>query len=157
MGKIISILLVIIITLGALFYFGPDSMKFWEDQTANTIDSVTNNPNNSQHERINAKHQYRNGTHIVAGEVTLPTPCYVLTTSAMVAESFPEQVTIAFTSSTSGDVCVQLATTERFKIEFQASVQARIKATWNGQPVELNLIEASPNEDLTKFEIFIKG
>ena len=34
---------------------------------------------------------------------------------------------------------------------------AMIKATWNGQPVELNLIPSGATEDLTNFEIFIKG
>jgi hypothetical protein len=107
--------------------------------------------------RITAKHQFKNGKHIIAGEVNLPTPCYVLDTQAIVAESYPEQVTVAFTATTGADMCAQVITTERFKVEFTASKDASIKATWNGAPAILNLIPAGENEDLTNFEVFIKG
>ncbi len=113
--------------------------------------------------RIDAKHQFKNGLpaqtgkHIVAGSVNMPTACYTLTTQATVAESMPEQVTIAFTTSTSGDICAQVITAERFKVDFTASENAQIKATWNGKPAILNLIPAGADEDLTNFEVFIKG
>ncbi len=107
--------------------------------------------------RIDAKHQFKNGTHIVAGQVNLPTPCYVLDAKASVAESAPEQVTIAFTASTSAEQCAQVVTPERFKVQFSASAEAKIKATWNGKPAILNLIPAGADEDLTNFELFIKG
>ncbi len=107
--------------------------------------------------RIDAKHQFKNGKHIVAGSVNLPTACYTLSTEARVAESMPEQVTIAFTATTSGDICAQVITAERFKAEFTASENAQIKATWNGKPAILNLIPAGEGEDLTNFELFIKG
>ncbi len=106
---------------------------------------------------ITAKHQWKNGTHIVAGDVNLPTPCYILNTNAVVAESYPEQVTINFVASTQGEACAQVVTTERFKVDFQASEKAIIKATWNGKPAKLNLIPAGPNEDLNNFELFLKG
>lgn len=106
---------------------------------------------------ITAKHQFKAGKHIVAGEVNLPTPCYLLDTSAVVAESMPEQVTLKFTATTQGDMCAQVVTTERFRIDFTASEGAVIKATWNGKPAKLNLIPVGPNEDLTNFEIFLKG
>src|SRR3989344_4368066 len=143
MTKIVSIVLIILVILGVLYFVLPDSMRFWEGQTASVIDSVDNSQDQSAPDRITAKHQYKSGTHIVAGVVDLPTPCYILSTSARVAESYPEQVTIDFRAETSGEVCIQVITSERFKIDFQASEQAQIKATWNGQPVELNLIEAS--------------
>ena len=106
---------------------------------------------------ITARHQFKDGKHIVAGELNLPTPCYVLATNALVAESMPEQVTLEFTATTQGEMCAQVITKERFKIEFTASEGATIKATWNGQPANLNLIPAGADEDLSNFEIFIKG
>lgn len=109
------------------------------------------------HETITAKHQYKNGNHIVAGEVNMPTPCDILTVSARIAESFPEQVTIDFVSTTSADICAQVVTPARFKVNFQASAQAIIKATWNGQPVVLNLIQVGANENLDDFQIYMKG
>jgi len=155
-SKIITSTIVILIVLGVGFYFlAPDSMKFWGGQTANVIDSTNDDSNTAipAHERITAKHQYKNGTHIVAGEVNMPTPCYILDVSARVAS---EQVTLDFVSKTNGEVCAQVITTERFKVDFKAVENVAIKATWNGQPVELNLIPAGANEDLSNFEIFIK-
>ena|SRR3989344_510838 len=149
-------LLIILVIVGAFYYLAPDSMRFWDNQSAAVIgagDDTTPSP----HETINAKHQYKNGKHIIAGEVDLPTPCHILTTTAQIAESFPEQVTINFTSKDSGEVCTQVITLNRFKIEFEASANAVIKARWNGQPVELNLIPAGANEDLSDFKIYIKG
>lgn len=108
-------------------------------------------------ERIDAKHQWKNGKHVIVGEIEFPNPCYILSTNTTVAESMPEQVTIAFKAETSGEVCAQVITKERFKVEFNASKDASIKATWNGKPVILNLIPAGANEDLENFEIYIKG
>lgn len=108
-------------------------------------------------ETITAKHQFKEGTHIVAGEIGLPTPCHILDATVTVAESFPEQVSIALTSTTQAEACIQVITPARFKVEFDASVEARIKMTLNGEPVTLNLIEADPGEDLEDFELFIKG
>ena len=149
-------ILIILVLAGAFYYLAPDSMKFWDGQTAAVIDA-DDNSTPSPHEAITAKHQFKNGMHIIAGEVDLPTPCHLLTTTAQIAESYPEQVTINFTTKESGEVCAQVITPNRFKIEFTASENAVIKARWNGQPVELNLIPAGANEDLTNFEIYIKG
>ena len=106
---------------------------------------------------ITAKHQFADGKHIVAGEIELPTPCHILGSSVQIAESFPEQVFINLTSSTQAEMCAQVITPARFKVEFEASEEARIKMTLNGEPVTLNLIDADPGEDLENFELFIKG
>lgn len=108
-------------------------------------------------ETITAKHQFSNGTHIIAGEIGVPTPCHILEVDVTVAESFPEQVTVRFTMSTQAEACVQVITPARFKVEFDASDSARISGTLNGEPVTLNLIEADSGEDLDEFELFIKG
>ncbi len=150
-----STILIILVIAGAFYYLAPDSVRFWDNQTAAVIEADDTIP--SPHETITAKHQYKNGKHIIAGEVNLPTPCNILTTTAQIAESFPEQVTINFDSTSSGEACAQVMTKNRFKIEFTASENAVIKARWNGQPVELNLIPVGANEDLTNFEVFIKG
>jgi hypothetical protein len=155
MSKIITVIIILILIALGMYYFAPDSFKFWQNQTAAPIEAIL--PTAPQHERITAKHQFKNGSHVVAGEVNVPTPCHILTTSAHIAESFPEQVTIAFVSQSNAEFCAQVITTARFKVDFNASENATIKATWNGSPVELNLIPAGANEDLSNFELFIKG
>lgn len=107
---------------------------------------------------IDAKHFFKDGTHTVAGEILMPTPCDLLESEAIVRESAPEQVTIALTIINNTDgVCAQMITPQRFKADFTASKDAKIDATVNGKPVTLNLVEAGPGEDPKDFELFIKG
>ncbi len=158
---IATVIVLLLIIVGTTYIaFAPESWKFWHS-TAVIQDPATTTPETPDpsfpRDRINAKHQFKNGMHIVAGEVNLPNPCYILTTTAQIAESYPEQVTLNFSAKTSDDVCAQVITTERFKADFKASSDATIKAMWNGKPVEINLIPAGPNEDLSNFELFIKG
>lgn len=106
---------------------------------------------------VTAKHAIEDGRHIVAGEVEVPTPCHSIATDVTVQESSPEQVTIAFTATSADEACIQVISSRRFKVEFEAGNDAVIGATWNGQRINLNLIPAAPGEDLDDFDIFIKG
>ncbi len=146
--SVVAILLILVGTLVYVKYIKPNNDVTPTGQVqGETEEKMT----------ITAKHQFKNGKHIIAGDIDLPTPCYVLDSKVNVAESAPEQVTLVFTATTQGEVCAQVITTERFKLEFQASEQANISATWNGKPATLNLIPAGANEDLNNFELFIKG
>jgi hypothetical protein len=106
---------------------------------------------------VTAKHAYRNGVHIIAGEMPLPTPCHLLESQAVVSTD-AKQVLVQFTSSTKPDqMCAQVITPARFKVTAKANKDAVITATLNGQPVSFNFIEAGPTEDLDDFELYIKG
>lgn len=107
--------------------------------------------------RIEATHFFIDGVHTIVGEVTLPTPCDLLTTAAQVAESMPEQVTFQFTVVNNSEMCATVQTTQRFMVSASASDQARLSATFNGVPVELNLKTAAPGETPEDFEVYIKG
>ncbi len=159
-STIAIIVILALLILGTTYVaFAPDSWKFWDSQAPSTTDTtgqIQTDPSLPS-ERITAKHQFTNGTHIVAGDVNLPTACYILATNALVKESYPEQVVLQFSANTNAEACAQVVTTERFKINFSASKDATITATWNGKPIELNLIPAGANEDLNNFELFIKG
>jgi hypothetical protein len=108
-------------------------------------------------DRIEAKHFYSDGTHTLVGEVAMPTPCDLLTWDTFIAESFPEQVRIDFTVINNAEVCTQVVTPQRFKVEFDASESAVIRGRLEGRDIELNLIPASEEETPDDFEIFIKG
>jgi hypothetical protein len=69
----------------------------------------------------------------------------------------PEQVTLDFNVINNAEVCAQVVTTQRFKVEAQASEQAIIKARFMGREVELNLVPPSAGETPEDFELFIKG
>ena len=107
--------------------------------------------------RIDGKHFFIDGVHTIVGELTLPTPCDLLATDARVAESYPEQVTFAFSVVNTTETCAQVMTNQRFKVEANASKEANLAATFAGTPVELNLVEAAPGETPDTFELFIKG
>ncbi len=107
--------------------------------------------------RIEGKHFFIDGVHTIVGEVLMPTPCDLLTTESVVAESYPEQVTFAFSVVNTTDSCAQVVTSQRFKVEATASKLANLKATFMGQSVELNLTEATLGETPESFELFIKG
>jgi hypothetical protein len=117
----------------------------------------TSTPNMYGITRIDGKHFFIDGVHTIVGELTLPTPCDLLTTDARVAESYPEQVTFAFSVVNTTETCAQVMTNQRFKVEASASKEANLAATFAGTPVELNLVEAAPGETPDTFELFIKG
>ncbi len=107
--------------------------------------------------RIDAKHFFIDGVHTIVGEIMMPTPCDLLTYEATVAESFPEQITYNFGVINNSDTCAQVVTPQRFLVNANASSGATHQATWNGQPVELNLVEAATGETPEAFELYIKG
>lgn len=117
--------------------------------------STTENPYGIS--RIEATHFFIDGTHTIVGEIALPTPCDLLTTDALVAESMPEQITFSFAVLNNSEICAQVVTLQRFKVSAEASREADISATFMGMPVELNLKEAAPGETPENFEVFIKG
>lgn len=107
--------------------------------------------------RIDAKHFYDGKTHTVVGEMSMPTPCDLLNWSTRIQESMPETVIIDFDVINNADVCAQVITQQRFFVQFDASENANIRATLEGNELEVNLIPAAPGERPEDFELFIKG
>ncbi len=89
---------------------------------------------------IEATHEFTDGVHRVYGKTDLPTPCHSLTVDALIAESYPEQVTLQFASAGEAETCIQVISEQEFSIEFSASSEASIRATWNGAPITLSLV-----------------
>jgi len=98
---------------------------------------------------IDATYVYDNNTHEYYGTLMLPNPCYSLSTEAIVRESYPEQVTLAFTTDGGepDQMCIQVIQEEEFRIIFTASAEAVVDATFNGVPVTLVLTEGSSTTD----------
>ncbi|MFM2374839.1 MAG: hypothetical protein RLZZ234_834 [Candidatus Parcubacteria bacterium] len=108
--------------------------------------------------RINAVHFFKDGAHVVVGDVMVPTPCDLLESGVIVAESMPEQVNIKLTTLNNADTCAQVLTLQRFRVDFTASEKATIQATLNGKSVILNLRDAEPGTDPLKLEdLYFKG
>lgn len=125
------------------------STTAWENSPAEIV--VT------QKTVVTAKHAYAKGEHIIAGEVPLPTACDILDSSAIVSAD-KKQVLVQLASKiVTGDKCTSNITPARFKVTAKANNDAVITATYNGQAVTLNLIEAALGENLDNFELYIKG
>jgi len=160
-NKRVNATLVVVIILSVVVVSGIIFWSLWSGRTVNVIEepaSQVETPLKAPDKIIIAKHQFKDGAHTIVGEIDMPTPCHLLDWETIIAESFPEQVTINFKSVyNSADVCAQVVTPQRFKITFEASENAVISATLDGKKIILNLIEAPKDEDLDDFEIFIKG
>jgi hypothetical protein len=88
------------------------------------------------------RNTFAEGTHSYSGTVTLPTPCTVLETGALIMESFPEQIVLTLTTAApEGDVdCIQVIDERKFSIDVQASPEAELKdVEINGEVVEWEL------------------
>ena len=107
--------------------------------------------------RIDAKHFFIDGVHTLVGETMLPTRCDLLDWSTSVAESMPEQVTIAFTVINNEPSCESGETPARFVATLTASEQAEFRATFMGRDVILNLIPPAPGETPDQFDLYSKG
>lgn len=108
---------------------------------------------------ITAKHYYdeNTGMHTLVGELPMPTPCDLLTASAIVRDNGANALVAFDVVNNSQGACAQVVTAQRFKVEFKAPEGVRIDATYKGKPVTLNLIPAGEGEDPSDFELFIKG
>ena len=150
--------LIIIITVIVLAIFAGLWYKSWQakNRVSNTL-VQEQKEDYGVRTIVTAKHSFKDGTHIVTGEMDMPTPCDLLKSDVIIKESYPEQVTIKFSTINEADVCAKVITTQRFKVEFKASEKASISATLNGKDIILNLIEAGASENLEDFEVFIKG
>ena len=154
---IVLFVVIFALIIVGMFLFTYLYQKNTEPVPLPTDTQATTTQNNYGITRIAAKYFYINGVHTIVGELAMPTPCDLLTTDATVAESFPEQVTFAFDVVNTTEVCAQVITNQRFKIDASASDQATLRATFMGEPVELNLVEAEAGETPEEFELFIKG
>jgi hypothetical protein len=155
-AKIFSVVLVVLV----VSMFGYAYYKSNTLQTNQTNEPASEMPSSSRYSditRIDAKHFYIDGVHTLAGEVSMPTPCDLLTTDAIVAESLPEQITVFFNVLNNSENCVQTVTPQRFKVSATASEAATFTALFNDRAIELNLIPAAPGETPDEFELFIKG
>lgn len=107
--------------------------------------------------RVDAKHFFIDGVHTLAGELLMPTPCDLLEVNALVAESYPEQVSVAFNVINNAEFCSQTQTSQRFKVSATASEEATFSAKFMDRNIDLNLIPAAEGETPDEFELFIKG
>lgn len=154
---IVTVIIILVVLIGGILIFANMERAEREDTAANDTPPASDEVRYPQITQIDAKHFFIDGMHTLAGEITFPTPCDLLDWDVTVAESFPEQVTVSFSVTNYAETCAQVLTQQRFKVDFEASEEATIRARFEGRPIELNLIPALPGESPDDFELFIKG
>ena len=109
---------------------------------------------------VTAAHQYNSGDqlHIVAGEADVNNGCMQLSQTV----DYPENAATATIellaeNPTPDAMCTQAIQSQRFKATFNAPEDVGIEATYNGEPVELNLQPVPEGENLENFETSTKG
>lgn len=91
-------------------------------------------------------HSFEDGIHQYAGNVEIPTPCHALDANALVAESFPEQITIQLTTVAPDPdtVCIQVLDRADFEVSASASEEARlVGVTLDGGRLLFDIFEES--------------
>jgi len=151
----IIIAIIVIILIGAGFYF---SYKKSGVQTTTTEDQIPlKDGSSSSYEitAINARHQYKNGKHIYAGVIDLPTPCHSV--SVVAKASGTNKYTLEFTTKTTDEICAQVITPRPFRVEFTAPKNITVDATLDGKLITLNVLEVKEGEDIDKINFNDKG
>lgn len=129
--KLASVLLVIIVFL--LILFGAWYL-FFKSGTFNL--NISTNEGTITQDDITLGYEYMGENkweYTITGE--LPNPCYKATSGGLVAESYPEQVTVTLSISkpSSDTVCTQVIQELNISGEFSASDKAKISFNIDNQ------------------------
>jgi hypothetical protein len=140
---ILAVLLALLI-VGVLVIRGKNTQEY----------TNTNKISEEMYDRtIDLKHQYKNGKHIFAGTIEVPTPCYQVAlnvTPGDIAE-------LNFETKDSGGVCAQVITDASFYVEFEGPENQLFIGKLNGEPINLNQFEIGADMDINTVDIFLKG
>ena len=155
---VVAAVIIFLLIIAGMFTFAY-LKKSEQATTEDTTEQEEENPTTPYDyiTRVDGTHYYIDGVHTVVGEIPMPTPCDLLEADAIVAESYPEQISINFNVINNAETCTQVITPARYKVEAAASPEATFSATFMGRSVELNLTPAPEGETPDDFEVFIKG
>lgn len=102
---------------------------------------------------IDIKHQYKDGKHLFAGTLEVPSPCYQVELTFATGEV----TELNFITRDSGGVCAQVVTDANFYGELEAPENQLFIGKLNGEPVNLNTFEIDADLDINEIDIFMKG
>jgi|SRR3989344_2912928 len=91
-------------------------------------------------EKLLLNFYYNNSKYQYYGTITVPNPCYLVKVDALIAESYPEQVSMNIITQDSGEICVQVVGEQIIAGDLAVSREAIIK-------VKVNNVEIPENPD----------
>ena len=148
-GVGLVVVLIALIGLGIYFFGGVnDFAQFDNVEEAPTDDRSSVDTNDTVDETVMlVAYTYVGNIHTYIGEINLPTPCHELDSEVIIAESFPEQVSINFTIASEVEMCAQVITPEPFVVSFEASKDASVAMTVNGEEMAFRVVSSDEAEE----------
>ncbi len=133
---ITNVLIVALFLLIGVFVFRSFPLSDLQNKDDNVNNTFTP-------EEIVTSFTYDNGLYEYIGSLDFPNGCYELETHAIVRESYPEQVVLVFNAQRGEEdaFCIQAIKTIPFRILFSASEHATVTATYNGEGIDLLIIQ----------------
>lgn len=92
-------------------------------------------------------HEFEDGVHTISGVVVLPTRCHRIVTDTVIAESFPEQVTITISVPEDDGVCVQAIDERVFTTDVEVSRGASVVLRTQSQTLAVPQLPAEESEE----------
>lgn len=142
-GVILLFGVIVIVLAGIFFFLEGSSSKDMPVIPEDNMDSKDEDKNTF--EKITLFRMSEGSTHTYKGTITLPTPCHTLQTMIVIAESYPEQVTLDLTSASNAPVCAQVVTEKEFTAQFNASPNHTIRLTMNGKEIPIEVVDGNPS------------
>ncbi len=90
---------------------------------------------------VTVQHSAEGNMHSYIGEIALPSPCYTLGASAIMAYTKPPALTLQLTSTTSESVCSQEITKEPFLVSVSSEALPSVAVTLDGVQGNAIIIE----------------
>ncbi|XKT75037.1 MAG: hypothetical protein ACJKSS_02620 [Patescibacteria group bacterium UBA2103] len=123
------VIVVIAVIVLAAYLFWPTGKNMEENQLVKVDGTEV------IEEEFALEHTFEDGVHTISGIVQLPTPCHELREDVVVAESFPEQVSITLTTVDTGGICIQVIDPREFSIDVEVDEKATFSLSINDTKV----------------------
>lgn len=130
----------------------PDSV---EDQTA-AAEKEQTTPYDYI-DAVDAKAFYQDGTWILVGEILMPTPCDLLTSSGTLIETASPEIELDFAVINNAESCAEAITPARFRIDVAGPPEVSFHGHFMDRHIRVNLIPPAEGETPEDFEVFVKG
>lgn len=117
------------------------------ENVASTTDTVFT----TDMRRITVQHQYKDGIHTLVGSAEVPTPCHTIFAEPLFVEGGSAvEVRFSTVSQLSEDMdCMAVLADAPFSVSFRADENIEMRALWNGELAQFNIIPVGPDEELT--------
>jgi hypothetical protein len=87
-------------------------------------------------QKVDIQFEYKDNAYTYTGTVEKPTPCDKVMTDTLIKESYPEQVDLRITITSSDQICAQVISKEDIQGEIKVSSEAVIDVYLNGELIK---------------------